>query len=75
MSAMNWWRIGLLALALLLAAGAVLMYVLDDRPAEVLVLARDVPAGQRLVESDLAFKSAERGALPPGTLFPIRNRR
>ena len=68
MSAMSWWRIGLLALALLLATGAVLMYALDDRLAEVLVLARDVPAGQRLVEADLAFKSAERGALPPGAL-------
>ena len=32
------------------------------------MLARDVPAGQRLVEADLAFKSAARGALPPGTV-------
>ncbi|MXX99619.1 MAG: hypothetical protein F4Y67_02200 [Chloroflexi bacterium] len=69
MRAINWWRIGLLALALLLAAGAVLMYALDDRPAEALVLARDVPAGQRLVDADLAFKSAARGALPPGVLY------
>ncbi|MYB15467.1 MAG: hypothetical protein F4X41_00305 [Chloroflexi bacterium] len=68
MRAINWWRIALLALALLLAGGAVSMYLLDDRPAKVLVLARDVPAGQRLVESDLSFKNAPRGALPPGAL-------
>ena len=68
MRPINWWRTGLLALALLLAAGAVAMYVLDDRPSRVLVLARDVPAGQRLVEADLSYKSAARGALPPGAI-------
>ena len=68
MRAINRWRIGLLLLALLLAAGAVAMYALDDRPERVLVLARDVPAGQRLSEADLAFRSTARGALPPGAL-------
>lgn len=63
-----WWRAGLLGLALLLAAAAAWMYVSDGRQEKALVLARDVPAGQRLVEADVGYKAVARGALPPGAL-------
>lgn len=68
MSRIQWWRIGLLALALLLAAGAALIHFAENRPERVLVLARDVPPGQRLVEADLGYRTTERGALPPGAI-------
>jgi Flp pilus assembly protein CpaB len=67
MTPLWWWRAGLLMLAVLLAAGAALMYVSDGRQVKVLVLARDVPAGKRLVEADLGYKQVARSALPPGT--------
>lgn len=63
-----WWRAGLLALAVMLAAGAALMYVADGQQEKVLVLARDVPAGKRLVEADVGYKTVARGALPPGAI-------
>ena len=68
MRQIRWWRICLLVLALLLAAGAALMYAADERGERVLVLARDVPAGQRLVEADIGDRAAARGTLPPGHL-------
>ena len=63
-----WWRVGLLALALLLAGAAAYMYASDNRAANALVLARDVPAGQQLVEADLEYRTAVGGALPTGAV-------
>lgn len=65
MMAIRAWRVALLGLAVLLAAGAVLMYLSDSRPTTALVLARDVPAGAELAATDIARRSVARGALPP----------
>ena len=61
-------RAGLLALAILLGIAALLMYSSERRQAEVLVLARDVAAGERLVESDLRTRGVAQGAAPPGAI-------
>ncbi len=61
-------RAGLLAVALLLGIAALLMVSAERRQSQVLVLARDVPAGQQLAASDLQPKSVPRGAIPPGAI-------
>ena len=61
-------RAGLLALAILLGIAALLMHSAERRQAEILVLARDVAAGERLVESDLRTRGVVQGDAPPGAI-------